>query len=88
MLRLNSLGVTEIEDSRSAVVWAGCGSTVNGLEQPAAQASLLIAALVLAAMRHAVGECVGYAIGWLGDAERGIFRHEVFKWRFATGGPV
>ena len=88
MLPLNSLGVTEIEDSRSAVACAGCGNTVDGLEQPAARASWLITALVLAAMLQAVGECVGYAIGRLGDVERGIFRHEVFKWRFTTGGSV
>jgi hypothetical protein len=30
---------------------------------------------------------VGYATGRLEDAERGMLLYELFKWRYATGGP-
>ena len=57
------------------------------LERPAASQPALIAALALAATLQAAGECVGYATCRLADAERAMFEYEVFKWRYATGGP-
>ena len=58
------------------------------LVQPAARTPTLIATLVLAAVLQAAGEAVGYATGRLDDAERAMLRYELFKWRYATGGPA
>ena len=57
------------------------------LEQPADRAPALIATIGLAAVLQAAGEMVGYATGRLEDAERGMLLYELFKWRYATGGP-
>lgn len=58
------------------------------LAQPGARAPAMIGALALAAALQAAGETVGYATGRLDDAERGMLPYELFKWRYATGGPA
>ena len=61
---------------------------VRQLEGSSARsAPVLVAALALASVLQAVGETVGYATGRLDAAERGMLPYELFKWRYASGGP-